>query len=508
MTRCSWSIALIVTIVLLVPHVASAQEPETIDDLYELYDIDNLPADFVVVLDTSGSMAFEPDPPWVPNLEAVAALLESIPEGDHLSFLTFDSVVTIQSVGEVEPDTSSEVLDGLPDVPRGDATDIGAGIDATLRRLDRARPSPVQVVIFLTDGLHNPPPGSPFPGDTTSAPWEQLSTDAARLEASRDILAFGIGIEGGEAVDISPLQGIFRVTEIVNLPPEQLTPFFEEILERTRIARLRSEIERDLQRVTFVGDVQPDLEIEGRRAIATVDVVWDDAKLPTSVRIDEVLATGPAGERYRARLVEGLPSTLSPGETASVKVEVELPDEEREVTFGQQTDPVDLDIVLQMSAEVEPRQVLTAGLGVDPTLAPIVASASPQGERVTGIPWWVVGLLAGLLLLFTALFWWAYRRYLRLPRLSGALEFVDGTRIELRGSRMELPGDERDLSGTGTARLELFTRRGEPGQVYLRALAHPVFLDRHGVAEAVTEDARIRRHDRVRLDRALAEYVQ
>ena len=89
---------MLVTLALAPARTAGAQDeaqsdevPSSIDELFALFGVDTVPADFVVVVDTSGSMSQGENPPYPAVLGAYQSLVDSIPEGDNLSVLTFDS---------------------------------------------------------------------------------------------------------------------------------------------------------------------------------------------------------------------------------------------------------------------------------------------------------------------------------------------------------------------------------------------------------------------------------
>ena len=63
----------------------SDQVPASIDELFALFGVGAVPADFVVVVDTSGSMSQGENPPYPAVLGAYQSLVDSIPEGDNLS---------------------------------------------------------------------------------------------------------------------------------------------------------------------------------------------------------------------------------------------------------------------------------------------------------------------------------------------------------------------------------------------------------------------------------------
>lgn len=82
-------------------ELLGAAIPSSIDELFTLFGVDKVSADFVVVVDTSGSMSQGPTPPYPAVLKAFLSLVESIPDGDNLSVLTFDGSPNLSFQGKI-----------------------------------------------------------------------------------------------------------------------------------------------------------------------------------------------------------------------------------------------------------------------------------------------------------------------------------------------------------------------------------------------------------------------
>jgi Mg-chelatase subunit ChlD len=120
--------------------------------------------DAFVILDESGSMK--------PIFSRVTAYLGDalvrgyLVPGDYLCIVGFSDAPRVrvsQRVGsEAERDNLAAIVRDLNVVPAGH-TDMGRSLEEALAQLDRlADPSHQQVVLFLTDGLNQPPRDSPY----------------------------------------------------------------------------------------------------------------------------------------------------------------------------------------------------------------------------------------------------------------------------------------------------------------------------------------------------------
>ncbi len=202
--------------------------------------------------------------------------------------MTFASDPEIEFQETLGPDTRPDAEAALPDEANGESTDIGAAIDATLKRLERADSSDVQTVIFITDGYHDPPSGSDYPEPTGPA-WDDLRSRAIRVEETHDLTVLGIGLV--EGTDVELLRSVFASPEIISLPPEQLPGYFEDAVRQSRVARLRFLVDRELElehgvrvRSTTTSELSPTIE-------SNVTLVSSFEKLPVSVRSLGVSAT-------------------------------------------------------------------------------------------------------------------------------------------------------------------------------------------------------------------------
>jgi Mg-chelatase subunit ChlD len=123
---------------------------ETIDDLYKLFKVEEIRSDFVILLDTSGSMQKENRYQNARN--ALESFLEVPATGDYLSIITFDNLPTLWIPKEASPNFKS-ILNQIPAAPnpKGD-TAIGLALEMALQELDRPAANQSQFVFFLTDG--------------------------------------------------------------------------------------------------------------------------------------------------------------------------------------------------------------------------------------------------------------------------------------------------------------------------------------------------------------------
>jgi hypothetical protein len=182
----------LLTLVLLTVTAPAAAAPGA-EDVYRTLKLDGVPAQYVVLVDTSSSM--REGNMYGAVRTALREYLAALSPTDQLALITFDStpkVVFNDTVGQ-DPDA---VLSRLPAVPTGVKTDIGRALQECLAILQGSRDAVGNVLMF-TDGQHDPPPGSAYPY-AQGASWEKLRYDAAGLPMP--LTGFSVPLRPGAGV--------------------------------------------------------------------------------------------------------------------------------------------------------------------------------------------------------------------------------------------------------------------------------------------------------------------
>ncbi len=175
-----------------VPAIASAQPaaPCRIPDfpaptLCARAGLDTLRASYLVLLDESGSMR----PLWGTVRSALLTFLRAIPDGDDVDLRLFAG--NSRRINVPVPFTSP-VRDGLTrqveqlGMPSGAHTDLGLAVEQALRVVAAAPVARQQFIYVITDGAHDPAPGSGFALDG-SGRWDELAQTARALATARPI---------------------------------------------------------------------------------------------------------------------------------------------------------------------------------------------------------------------------------------------------------------------------------------------------------------------------------
>ncbi|MFF5335801.1 VWA domain-containing protein [Streptomyces sp. NPDC013181] len=403
-------------------------------DIYRALELDREPADYVILVDTSGSMTEEGRYDTVRT--TLRPFLDGLTPEDHVALFTFDSRTEARYVGAAG-DTSKIIaaLPGAPD-PDGD-TDIGAALDAALEEVERDDASPVASVVLLTDGEHRPAARSRYPKATGPA-WDALTTRAEAVAGHTELAGYAIPLGGGATgagllADVVPDTTVLRPEGI-----QDLGAYLARAGERTRARKAARLLAPDTGKgVTATWHGGGALDLGDGTAAGKLTLRAATTRAPLTVTGLRATLTGPD------LTVSGLPRTLTlrPGESRTYDVRVR-----GRLSAG----------ALPYRRTEETRATLhLAGTVTSPwqrPLAPDVRLKTPETIRTrdaeltvradVGSAAFLPGVIGAVLAVLVA-GWLLWRRGNR-PPLRGVLLLATPfggplpERIELRGRRMAL----------------------------------------------------------------------
>jgi hypothetical protein len=428
----------------------------TKQDIVRALGIDTAPADYVVLVDNSGSVS---DRGLRPDLRrAFGALLHAVGPQDHLTLVLFAGEPDIVWDDPVGRDRSA-ILRKLDAPPRSN-TDIGAAIEQSLQTLERADASPVATVILLTDGKHTPPRGSRYQG-TSGPAWAALAARARRLPRRLRHSAYAIALAPDS--DAGLLRQVFgSATSVVSAPVSQLSSLFvQRVRGQVETAKLEAVLARDGgARVQFVWPRRRLLDLDPERDEVTIRLHLRSTARELPLRLSDLRVAATGIDMH----VDGslAPVTLAPGRSTTLLLHLRYhgPDAGG-LPLVRRT--VQRNGTLRVLANVETpwEDVLQDEFGVRAPRAQLQDSVRAVRVRDrSGIAW---VLLAPMLCALVALaFLYARRRRGANPTMVGTLEIVapDAGRnhVDLTGLGRRVTVGPSETVRLGGAKGEIFGR--------------------------------------------------
>lgn len=435
---------------LVAQHAWAEETPTTVDELLKVYGVADLPADYVVIIDTSGSME-DPKNPIYPEVRAAyASFVDAISERDHLSLVTFDSTATLRFSGKPAGAGRGEAKTALPTRARGAGTNIGAGLQVAIDQLGRADANRVQIVVFLTDGQ-----------PTVKTNYAALAALAAKATQGRQVRAIGASLGTQEQTGAALLETVFPgKTQVVKLPNDQIKGFFQDAIKRARIAQLHDPIRDEIRDGAVQVSATPS-ELGGEMKFE-VRLTNQYGHLGARIGVEEILVSDNQGRELHSVLEGGRRTiVLAPGATSeALIVRVETGVSPAPIRIGTETEREFFRVAMRGTVRVEPSDVIYSNLGLD-TGGKVAQTAQVPAERTLGIAYWMIAAAFAAVALLVFILVRIHLRFFATPKLWGVLTTGEST-YPLRGRTMAIGGKHTPSPpGCGDLVVEFLTKRGK-----------------------------------------------
>jgi hypothetical protein len=431
----------------------AAADPGT-DQIYQTLGVDDVAADYVVLVDVSGSM--DASHLYGPVKSSLRALFASLAPQDEVTLVTFAGNVKTVWQGPIGDDPDAPIA-ALPPRADGTATDIGRALAASVTILNRPSAPPIGTVILLSDGLHQPAAGSPYPL-TSGYAWDQLGRDVQAMHKA-SLSAYAIPLAGDTSVGLlTKVYGSYA-SVLSTASVDNLTNRLAEPKATVRAAKAAAILGGDLTApVTAQWSVHP-----AGAGTATMSVTLRSATshLPLQVTDLRVQACDHVGVSVPAIAI-----SLPPGRTATVAVTLTWhPTGHSPMPFHTTGLSCPLAFTAAVSAP-QPwadflrtelhKQLATASVATTATVAYSTSDGS-SGAWLAGIL-----ILAALVIVAATLRW---RR--AHPMLSGVLTATlpgtAGSRtVPLQGRRMTISAATAGVPGAGVVTAARAPKTREP----------------------------------------------
>jgi hypothetical protein len=205
--------------------------------------LDQVRARYIVLVDESRSMTGL----WSTLKGALGTFCDAIADGDELEVYTFSSTAKLLVPG-VPADQASRAscrtTASTLAPPMGTSTDLGRAAETALSGVRGAQAEKLLFVFFLTDGAHQPAPGSPYPTGW-AASWQDLAAQARPMLGARPVSVAVLRL-AADARD-SMLTRVFpTATPVDVIGAAALGAWFRTTSLRVAVDKVRLLVQREL----------------------------------------------------------------------------------------------------------------------------------------------------------------------------------------------------------------------------------------------------------------------
>src|SRR5262249_26890807 len=234
---------------------------------------------------------------------------------DQVELGVFADTTTIVHQGPAgrSPDA---LLAKLPATADRNYTDIGTAIETTVHLLQRKDAPSIATVMLLTDGQHEPPPGSAYPY-TQGYAWNQLTQQAGKL-GKTSLQAYGVPLAGTTGADL--LGKVFPGASVLDTTAiDQLSSRLEVPKAAARAAKARAVLADDPTRGVRVGWPGSVRDVGAGQTELTLTLTATTAHIPLTVQG----ITATADDRALRVTVRDPQVELAPGRSGRVRLRLD-----------------------------------------------------------------------------------------------------------------------------------------------------------------------------------------
>jgi len=220
--------------------------------LNKTYQADSKRADYVIVIDQSGSMR-----DYWPNVKnGISALIGSLPDEDYVSILGFSSqcqaLVVPRKLNQSSKNELISQISQLPN-PTGQKTDLFEAIDKTLDEINRPNSNELKFLFFITDFINDPPSNTNWDNTNIHLLKEKYERIIGQTNRLLKLYALQLPLDINNGRDYDKFANIFHtLSSPIFLNQSTLIEWFE---------RLKAEIEREKLRMIIENDIKNAIEI-------------------------------------------------------------------------------------------------------------------------------------------------------------------------------------------------------------------------------------------------------
>lgn len=302
------TVTIAITAMLGIVAAPAVATPSTEEEVYRALGVDEVAAEYVILIDTSASMQQGSDLYNVVK-QSLRGFLAALSKTDKVALVTFDSTARLDFHG-LAGDVPDDLIAKLPQTATGKNTDIGRALEKAVEILQSST-VPIATVVMFTDGLHDPPPRSPYPYSSGGS-WRTLSQSAALIQ-KESLVGYSVPLKG--ETDAGLLKTIVPAATVLSMSSvSQLTSILEVPRQASRAAKARSRLGDDTGRGIVIAWPTKLLNLSAGENRTRLTIRSTTNRIPLDV---SGLTVTSSDDRIRVRLdTDRL--TLRPGEQKQV----------------------------------------------------------------------------------------------------------------------------------------------------------------------------------------------
>ena len=365
-----------------------------------------------MAVDTSGSMK----PYWPAVRDSILGFIDSLPVGDHVSVILFDTRATNSRIlpRTIDPHSAADLrreFELLPP-PSGARTDLGYALRAVVNEIARPEAHRLQFVFLFSDFVHEPASDSEFGSRDADTPaWNDLAKRAREVLGQRLVQSFALMLpmsaEAGR--DLGLVRAVLGQVEVVPVNASTLREWF---------TRRRDEMQRDKLRALLNHELKLGWSVDARRVGNSDDLVFlsHTSKLPLTVQLTSCSSPGT-----EVSINKMSPILVPPGGQVTVPLGIRYPARGSALTrllTTRMTSASPVTLSVRGNVELKPADEL-AILGVTSTYP---VDATLRRTLAVGHPGTPLAAQLGLLAVIVGLLWLTWQTWLR-PRASVSRAF-------------------------------------------------------------------------------------
>lgn len=220
--------------------------------LNKVYQAENKRADYIIVIDQSGSMKNY----WSNVKRGISALINSLPNEDYVSILGFSAMCQPLVVPRrLESVSKNELISQIKSLPNpvGQKTDFYEAIDKTLDEINRPNSNELKFLFFITDFINDPPTTTRWNNTNIYLLKDKYERIIGQTNRLLKLYALQLPLEINAGKDYDKFASIFHtISSPIFLNQSTLIEWFD---------RMKAEIEREKLRMLVENDLKSAIEI-------------------------------------------------------------------------------------------------------------------------------------------------------------------------------------------------------------------------------------------------------